>query len=97
MVERSTIRTRRKRTKNFQSRLFQDRKEKLLCGTEFLRGCRKQLKCGLEGPKFNHCFTREMAELIFYIICSVSHIGDQGKSRYSEDQLKYKVKNKLNK
>jgi hypothetical protein len=36
-----------------------------------------------------------MTELIFYIICNESSIGGTGKSRYSEDQIKCKVKNKL--
>jgi hypothetical protein len=36
-----------------------------------------------------------MTELIFYIICNVSSLGEKGKSRYSEDQIKCKVKNKL--
>jgi hypothetical protein len=36
-----------------------------------------------------------MSELIFYIICNGLSIGGSGKSRYSEDQIKCKVKNKL--
>jgi hypothetical protein len=65
---KASRRTRRKRTKNFQSSLFQDRNEKLLCGTEFLRECKKQLRWKLEGLLFNNCFTGEMSGLLFYII-----------------------------
>jgi hypothetical protein len=36
-----------------------------------------------------------MSELIFYIICSGSHLDGTEKSRYSKDQIKCKVKNKL--
>jgi hypothetical protein len=35
---------RRKRTKNFQSRQFQDRNEKLLFGGGFPNECKKQFK-----------------------------------------------------
>jgi hypothetical protein len=89
-------RARKKRTKNFQSRLFQDRNDKLLCGsTDFMKTCKIRLKEILQGCYFNQCFTREMSELLFYIICNGSSLGGTGKSRYSEDQIKYKVKNKL--
>jgi hypothetical protein len=89
-------RARKKRKKNFQSSLFQDRNEKLLCGsTSFLKTCKNQLKELLRGHYFNNCFTREMSELLFYIICNGSSIGGTGKSRYSEDQIKCKVKNEL--
>jgi hypothetical protein len=81
-------RARKKRTKNFQSRLFQDRSEKLLCGSvSFIKTCKIGLKEILQGNLFNNCFTREMAELIFYIICNGSSIGGTDKSRYSEDQI----------
>jgi hypothetical protein len=89
-------RARKKRTKKFQSRLFQDRSEKLLCGSiSFMKTSKIRLKEILQGNLFNNCFTREITELIFYIICNGSSIGGTGKSRYSEDQIKCKVKNKL--
>jgi hypothetical protein len=89
-------RARKKRTKNFQSRLFQDRSEKLLYGsTSFMKTCKIRLKEILQGSYFNQCFTREMTELIFYIIYNGSSMGGMGKSRYSEDQIKCKVKKKL--
>jgi hypothetical protein len=89
-------RARKKRTKNFQSDLFKDGNEKLLCGsTSFMRTCKIRLKEILQGSYFNNCFPREMTELIFYIICNGSSIGGMGKSRYSEDQIKCKVKKKL--
>jgi hypothetical protein len=84
-------RARKKRIKNFQSRLFQDRSEKLLCrSTSFIKTCKLRLKEILQGKLFNNCFTREMTELIFYIVCNGSSIGGTGKSRYSEDQIKCK-------
>jgi hypothetical protein len=89
-------RARKKRAKNFQSRLFQDRNEKLLCGsTYFMKTYKIRLKEILQGEYFNNCFIREMTELIFYIICNGSSIGGMVKSRYSEDKIKCKVKNKL--
>jgi hypothetical protein len=89
-------RARKKRTKNFQSRLFQDRNDKLLCGsTDFMKTCKVRLKEILQGSYFNNCFTKEMSELLFYIICNGSSLGGTGKSRYSEDQSKCKVKNRL--
>jgi hypothetical protein len=36
-----------------------------------------------------------MTELIFYIICNGSSLGGTGKSRYSEDHIKCKMKNIL--
>jgi hypothetical protein len=36
-----------------------------------------------------------MSELLFYIICNGSHLGDTGKSRYLEDQIKNKLEKKL--
>jgi hypothetical protein len=89
-------RARKKRTKNFQSRLFQDRNDKLLCGsTDFMKTCKVLLKEILHGSYFINCFTREMSELLFYIICNGSSLGGMSKSRYSEDQIKCKVKNRL--
>jgi hypothetical protein len=86
----------KKRTKNFQRDLFKDRNEKFLCGsTSFMKTCKMKLKEILQGNLFNNCFTREMTELIFHIICNGSFIGGTRKSRYSEDQIKCKVKNKL--
>jgi hypothetical protein len=76
--------------------LFRDRNEKLFCGSmSFMKIFKIRLKERLQGNLFNNCFTREMSELIFYIICNGSSIGGSGKSRYSEDQIKCKVKNKL--
>jgi hypothetical protein len=63
--------------------------------TSFMKICKIRLKEILQGNLFNNCFTREMRELTFYIICNGSSIGGTGKSRYSEDQIKCKVKNKL--
>jgi hypothetical protein len=64
-------RARKKRTKIFQSRLFQDRNEKLLGGsTSFMKTCKVRLKEIRQGSYFNQYFTREMTELIFYIICN---------------------------
>jgi hypothetical protein len=60
-----------------------------------MKTCKIRLKEILQGNLFNNCFTREMTELIFYIICNGPSIGGTGKSRYSEDQIKCKVKNKL--
>jgi hypothetical protein len=60
-----------------------------------MKTCKVGLKEILQGDLFNNFFTREMSELIFYIICNGSSIGGSGKSRYSEDQIKCKVKNKL--
>jgi hypothetical protein len=60
-----------------------------------MKTCKIRLKEILQGSYFNQCFTREKTELIFYIICNGSSIGGTGKSRYSEDQIKCKVKNKL--
>jgi hypothetical protein len=60
-----------------------------------MKTCKIRLKEILQGSYFNQCFTREMTELIFYIICNGSSIVRTGKSRYSEDQIKCKVKNKL--
>jgi hypothetical protein len=60
-----------------------------------MKKCKIRVKESLHGSYFNNCFTREMTELIFYIICNGSSIGGTGKSRYSEDQIKCKVKNKL--
>jgi hypothetical protein len=36
-----------------------------------------------------------MSELLFYIICNRSSLGGTGKSKYSEDQIKCKVKTRL--
>jgi hypothetical protein len=89
-------RARKKRTKNFQSDFLKNRSEKLLCGTtSFMKTYKIRLKEILQGKHFNNCFTREITELIFYIICNGSSIGGTGKLRYSEDQIKCKVKNKL--
>jgi hypothetical protein len=60
-----------------------------------MKTCKIRLKEILQGSYFNNCFNREMTELIFYIICNGSSIGGTGKSRYSEDQIKCKLKNKL--
>jgi hypothetical protein len=76
--------------------LFRDRNEKLLCGSmSFMKTCKVRLKEILQGDLFNNCFTREMTELIFYIIYNGSSIDGSGNSRYSEDQIKCKGKNKL--
>jgi hypothetical protein len=89
-------RARKKRTKNFQSDLFRNRNDKLISGSiSFMKTCKVRLKQILQGSYFNQCFTREMSDLIFYIICSGSSFGGTGKSRYSEDQIKCKVKNKI--
>jgi hypothetical protein len=50
--------------------------EKLLCGaTSFMKTCKIWLKEILQENIFNNCFTREMTELIFYILCNGSSIG----------------------
>jgi hypothetical protein len=70
-------RARKKRTKKFQSDLFKDRSEKVLCGsTSFMKTCKIRLKDILQGEYLNNCFTREMTELIFYIVCNGSSIGE---------------------
>jgi hypothetical protein len=90
-------RTRKKRAKNFQSRLFQDKNEKLLCGSiTFMKTCKILLKEILQSSYFNQFFTREMTELIFYIICNGSSIAGSGKSRYSNirsDQVQSEKQN----
>jgi hypothetical protein len=69
-------RARKKRTKNFQSILFQDRNEKMLCGSiSFMKTCKIRLKEILQGVLFNNCFTRKMRELVFYITCNGSSLG----------------------
>jgi hypothetical protein len=54
-----------------------------------------RLKEKLQSTLFNNCFTREMTKLIFYVICNGSSMDGTGKSRYSEDQIKCKVRNKI--
>jgi hypothetical protein len=49
---------RKKRTNYFQGRQFQDRNEKLLCGSmSFMKTCEIRLKELLQGNFFNNCFT----------------------------------------
>jgi hypothetical protein len=43
----------------------------------------------------NWCWSGELTELFCYIICNRSHLGGTGKSRFSGDQIKCKMKNKL--
>jgi hypothetical protein len=51
---------RKKRTKNFQSSLFQDRSEKLLCDSiSFMKTPKMRLKEILQGKYFGNCFTRK--------------------------------------
>jgi hypothetical protein len=60
-----------------------------------MKTCKIRLKEILQRNLLNNCFTRDVTELIFYIICNGSSIGGPRKSRCSEDQIKCKVKNKL--
>jgi hypothetical protein len=43
----------------------------------------------------NWSWSRDFTELLCYIICNGSNVGGAGKSRFSEDQIKCKVKKKL--
>jgi hypothetical protein len=81
MVEQSIKKSKKNKNKKFKSRLFEDRNEKLLYRTIFLRKCKKQLQWKLEGAYLNHCFIREISELLLYIIFNGSLLGGIEKSR----------------
>jgi hypothetical protein len=84
------------RTALFKSNKFCERKYDEFIGenSDFLKRCIEEFKRSI---KYNLCesWNRELTELLFYIICNGSQLRGTGKSRYSEDQIKCKVKNKL--
>jgi hypothetical protein len=89
-------RARRMRIVNFQSQLFSERKWKEFndLRTNFLDVCIRRFQLSMSA---NLCYSwsRELTELLIYKICNGSQLRGTGTSRYSEDQIKYKVKKKL--
>jgi hypothetical protein len=96
MVERKLKKVRRKRTANFQSQIIDKRKDKKVprYNKDFLNTYIRMFQLGMSGD-LNWSWDRELTELHCYIICNGSHHGGTGKSRFSEKQIKCKVKNIL--
>jgi hypothetical protein len=63
-------------------------------GRDFLKTFRVKLKENMENH-LNERIERENIELLCYIICNQSGLGGTGKSRYSENMIKCKIKKKL--
>jgi hypothetical protein len=84
------------RTVNFQSQLFGERRFKEFCDlhTNFIDVCVRRFQLSMKA-RLCSTWSIELTELLFYIICNGSQLGGTGKSRYSEDQIKWKVKKKL--
>jgi hypothetical protein len=88
-------RARREKTVNFQSQIF-DKKYKEIPSDnkDFLNTYIRMFQLCMNA-NLNWCWDHKLTELFCDILCKGSHLGETGKSRFLDEQIKCKVEKRL--